>query len=146
MPWTPRTTVAAVIEHYGRFLFVLEKTADGLVINQPAGHLESGETLHQAVCREVLEETAYPFQPAGLVGIYRLPLAGDLTYLRYCFFGDIEPQQERPLDQDILGTLWLNPDEVQQGRYRHRSPLVWQCLRDYLKGRRYPLELLNEVD
>lgn len=146
MPWTPRATVAAIVERQGRFLFVLERTEAGLVINQPAGHLEAGETLIEAVRREVLEETAHPFQPQGLVGIYRLPLSEELTYLRFCFFGAVEPPQPRPLDPEILDTLWLTPEEVQTGRYTQRSPLVWQCLRDYLGGSRHPLDLLHEID
>lgn len=142
----PSVTVAAVIEQAGRCLLVEEHTPEGLRLNNPAGHLEPGETLVQAVVREVLEETARPFVPEALVGVYltRLPRGSDtVTYLRFAFHGRAgEPVAGRALDAGIVRTLWLTADELRASRPRHRSPLVWRCVQDYLQGRRYPLELL----
>jgi 8-oxo-dGTP pyrophosphatase MutT (NUDIX family) len=145
MIWKPNVTVAAVIERDGRFLLVEEETADGLRFNQPAGHLDEGESLLEAVARETFEETAHRFVPRFLVGIYqwRRP-AGDVTYLRFAFGGEVtghDPGQA--LDEGILRALWLAPDELARRRERHRSPLVAQCIADYLAGRRYPLELIT---
>jgi ADP-ribose pyrophosphatase YjhB (NUDIX family) len=145
MTWRPRVTVAAVIERDGRFLLVEEEKAEGLVLNQPAGHLEEGESLIQAVVREVLEETAHDFEPRGIVGLYRwqIPPRGD-TYLRCCFFGEaLHHHRERPLDPDIHRALWLDPSELAQARLR--SPLVARAIEDYRAGRAYPLELLVEL-
>jgi 8-oxo-dGTP pyrophosphatase MutT (NUDIX family) len=143
----PNVTVAAIVEHDGRFLLVEEHAADGLRLNNPAGHLEPGETLLQAVRREVLEETACAFDAEALLGVYlaRLPQAGgDLTYLRFAFRGRVgAPAAGRALDAGIVRTLWLTPQEIEASRPRHRSPLVWDCVRDHLAGRRYPLELLG---
>lgn len=147
MSWRPHVTVAAVIERQGRFLMVEEETADGLRVNQPAGHLEQGESLLQAVARETGEETAYGFVPRSLVGVYRwqIPPSG-LTYLRFCFHGEIsEPVPEQPLDHEIVRLLWLSRPELLDISDRLRSPLVLVCVDDYLAGRRHPLDLLQEV-
>jgi 8-oxo-dGTP pyrophosphatase MutT (NUDIX family) len=142
----PSVTVAAIVEQGGRYLLVEEETAEGLRLNNPAGHLEPGETLLQAVQREVLEETARPFAPDALLGAYLARLAqGDevVTYLRFAFCGIVgEPIAGRALDAGIVRTLWLTADEVGASRARHRSPLVWRCVQDHRAGRRYPLELL----
>ena len=146
--WKPSVTVAAVIEQDGRYLLVEEETAHGLRLNNPAGHLDPGESLLDAVARETLEETAYAFQPEALVGIYlaRLPQpdGDDVTYLRFAFSGRIGAfDAARRLDHGIVRTLWLAPDEVRASAPRHRSPLVLQCVQDHLAGRRFPLDLLH---
>ena len=145
--WKPSVTVAAVIERRGRYLLVEEHTVDGLRLNNPAGHLDPGESIVQAVVREVLEETACTFTPSHLVGIYlaRLQRSGDdTTYLRFAFAGRVgEPEPGRALDTPIVRTLWLTPAEIEARRERHRSPLLWRCVQDHLAGRRYPLGLLT---
>ncbi|MDE2585395.1 MAG: NUDIX hydrolase [Betaproteobacteria bacterium] len=144
-PWKPNVTVAAVVERDGRFLLVEEETDDGLRFNQPAGHLDEGESLVAACAREALEETAHHFRPTALVGIYQWPRpAGDITYLRFAFTGEITGfDPERKLDTGIVGARWLTLDEVRTSRERHRSPLILQCIEDYLAGKRYPLELIT---
>jgi 8-oxo-dGTP pyrophosphatase MutT (NUDIX family) len=142
----PSVTVAAVVERDGRYLLVEEHTADGLRLNNPAGHLDAGESLLRAVAREVLEETACAFTPSHLVGVYLARLwreQEDITYLRFAFTGSIgEPETGRALDTGIVRTLWLTPAEIEASRERHRSPLLWRCVQDHLAGRRYPLEVL----
>lgn len=143
--WRPSATVAAVIERDGRFLFV-EEIQDGRhVLNQPAGHLDPGETLLQAVAREVLEETAHRFEPSALVGIYRWRYEPeDVTFLRFCFTGRILGVEEgRQLDKEIVDLRWLTPAELRALHAMHRSPLVQQCVDDYLAGRSFPLEVLS---
>lgn len=148
-PWKPNVTVAAVIERDGKFLLVEERVKDGgddsLRFNQPAGHLDEGESLLAACTREVLEETAWHFVPRELVGIYqwRRP-QWDVTYLRFAYRGELgEHEAQRPLDDGILRAIWLTPAEIEAGRARHRSPLVMQCVADYLAGRRFPLDLVR---
>ena len=144
MTWRPSVTVAAVIERGGRFLFVEERVEGRLVLNQPAGHLDPGESLIAACRREVLEETAYPFEPRSLVGVYRWHYAKkDVTFLRLCFAGEVADPLERPLDKEIVRLHWLSAAELEARRADHRSPLVAKCVADYLAGRRYPLELLS---
>jgi 8-oxo-dGTP pyrophosphatase MutT (NUDIX family) len=137
-------TVASVIQHQGRFLFVEEETDDGIRINQPAGHLEADESIIDGAVRETLEESAYGFSPAGLVGVYRWRHpARNLTYVRFAFYGELGVHHaDRKLDHGILRTLWLTPEELRVGAPSHRSPLVLRCVEDYLAGRRYPLDLL----
>jgi 8-oxo-dGTP pyrophosphatase MutT (NUDIX family) len=140
--WKPSTTVAAVVERAGRFLLV-EEVIDGRpVFNQPAGHLEPGESLAAACRREVLEETAHRFEPTALVGIYRWVYPPqDVTFLRFCFRGRIEAVEARPLDPQIQALHWLSRDELYARRADHRSPLVQRCVDDYLAGRAFPLEV-----
>ena len=145
----PSVTVAAIIESGGRYLLVEEHTPEGLRLNNPAGHLEPGESPLQGVVREALEETARAFAPQALVGVYlsrfQRPATGeDVTYLRFAFCGGVgEAQTGRALDTGIVRTLWLSPEELQDQAARHRSPLVMQCITDHLAGRAYPLELLH---
>jgi 8-oxo-dGTP pyrophosphatase MutT (NUDIX family) len=142
--WKPSVTVAAVIERQGRFLLVQENIDGRLVLNQPAGHLDPGESLAQACRREVLEETAHRFEPSGLVGIYRWHYApNDVTFLRFTFIGRLEGTEERALDKEIVALHWLSPGELRARRAEHRSPLVQKCVDDFLAGRRYPLEVLS---
>lgn len=143
--WRPDVTVAAVVEHAGRFLLVEEETAEGLRLNQPAGHLEPGESLLEAATRETLEESAHDFVPTCLVGVYQWPRPqGDITYLRFAFGGDATAVAEvRALDVGIVRALWLSADELRACVARHRSPLVMQCVEDWLVGRRFDLDLVR---
>jgi len=143
--WKPNVRVAALIEDRGRFLLVEEHTSDGLMLNQPAGHLEEGESLVEACAREAMEETAHPFTPRELVGIYqwRRP-DGEVTYLRFAFAGDAgEAIAGRALDEGIVRAVWMTPDEIEASRQRHRSPLVWACVQDWQAGIRLPLSALR---
>ena len=146
--WKPNLTVAALIERDGRFLMVEEHTPEGLRFNQPAGHLDAGESLAAACAREALEETAWGFTPTALVGIYQWPRPqGDITYLRFAFAGEMGTHEEgRALDAGILRAVWMTVDEIRATADRHRSPLVWQCVSDFLGGRRYPLDLVRHYD
>lgn len=150
--WKPSVTVAAVIERDGRFLLVEEDTPDGLLLNNPAGHLDPGESPAEGCARETLEETAHLFRPTQLVGVYlsrvhkTLPASDaveDITYMRLAFCGELgELQAHRALDEGIVRTLWLTPQEIRGSTARHRSPLLLQCMEDYLRGQRFPLELV----
>ena len=143
--WRPSVTVAAVIERGGSFLVVEEEVEGRRVLNQPAGHLDPGESLVAACRREVLEETAHHFAPRALVGVYRWHYAPkDVTFLRFCFCGEVEGVEDgRALDSGIVAARWLSLDELLRRKREHRSPLVEQCVRDFLAGRRFPLELLS---
>ncbi|WP_199543877.1 NUDIX hydrolase [Paraburkholderia kururiensis] len=146
--WAPRVTVAAIVERGGRFLLVEEHTSQGLRLNQPAGHLEAGESLVDAVIRETLEETAHLFVPQALVGVYMThfgqPHESGATYLRFTFCGTAgEALADRALDADIVRTLWMSADELRAAGERHRTPLVMRCIDDYLAGRRVPLDFVH---
>ena len=144
--WTPSVTVAAIIERSGRFLFV-EEDADGRrVLNQPAGHLDPGESLIAACAREALEETAHRFTPEALVGVYRWRYpAKDVTFLRFAFRGRLDGVEPgRTLDPEIIALHWLTPEELKARAAMHRSPLVQRCLDDFLAGRHFPLEVLSK--
>ena len=145
MNWKPHVTVAAVIERDGQFLLVEEETDDGIRFNQPAGHLECGEALTEAVIREVLEETAYHFVPKTLIGVYNWRNeAKDITYLRFAFAGEIVGHEAgRSLDQGIIAARWLSLDEIRALQNRHRSPLIMRCIEDWQAGKRYPLDLIT---
>jgi 8-oxo-dGTP pyrophosphatase MutT (NUDIX family) len=153
--WKPSVTVAAIIERQHRglteYLLVEEMTQDGLRLNNPAGHLDPGESPIEACAREALEETAHPFKPTALVGVYLARFEReraqrppeDITYLRFAFCGELGALQPgRQLDDGIVRTLWMSPEEIRATQARHRSPLVLRCIEDHLAGRRYALDLL----
>lgn len=147
--WKPSATVAAIIEREGRYLLVEEETPEGLRLNNPAGHLDPGESPEQGVAREALEETAFAFRPTALVGIYlsrfqRERTGEDITYLRFAYCGELgEFDAHRTLDTGIVRTLWMTPDEVRASTDRHRSPLVLRCIEDHLAGHRFALETVH---
>ena len=145
---TPDVTVAAVTETAGRFLLVEERIQHRLVLNQPAGHVESGETLLAAIVREVREETAWRFEPSALLGVYRWrnPASGRAV-LRFAFTGALfDHDAAQKLDHGIVGTRWLTLPELEQRAARLRSPLVLRCARDYLAGGRHALQPVAALD
>lgn len=148
MTETPDVTVAAVAESAGRFLLVEERISHRLLFNQPAGHVEHGETLLQAVVREALEETAWRFEPRAMLGVYRWrnPSSRRLV-LRFAFSGTVSGHDPKlTLDHPIVRTHWLDPDAIEAYRDRLRSPLVLRCVRDYLAGRGRPLDDYARLD
>jgi 8-oxo-dGTP pyrophosphatase MutT (NUDIX family) len=150
MVWKPNVTVAAVVEQNGRYLLVEEeqKTGSETVFNQPAGHLEPGESILQAAIRETLEETGYTFVPQWLLGVYHWHSSvNDTTYLRFAFSGEvIDHDPDQVLDTGIVRAGWYNVDEINKLTHRHRSLLVMQCIRDDSMGKHYPLEFLTYYD
>ena len=150
--WTPHVTVAAIIEHEGRFLLVEEHTSKGLRLNNPAGHLDPGESPADGCIREALEETTHSFQPTALVGVYLSRVqrpasvttpAQDITYVRFAFCGTVGPAQTHlKLDEGIVRTLWMTPDEVRASVSQHRTPHVVRGMEDYLAGKRHALDLV----
>lgn len=145
--WKTSVTVAAIVERDGHYLVVEEHTPDGLMLNNPAGHLDPGETPLEGVIRETLEETGRRFTPQWLLGVYLSrarraePPQADVTFVRLAFAGTVgEPLPGHTLDAEIVRTLWLTPQELRAQAARHRSPLVMRCVDDHRAGRRYPLE------
>ncbi len=146
MVWRPDVTVAAVIEREGRFLIVRERIRGRAVLNQPAGHLEDGETLLQAVVRETLEETAWTFQPEALLGLYQWRSARGHSTLRIAFSGTVRDfDAVRTLDPPVIATHWLTRAELAARDAPLRTPLVLRCIDDYRRGVRLPLEALASV-
>lgn len=149
--WSPSVTVAAIIDDGAadpaarRWLLVEEHTPEGLKLNNPAGHLDPGESPEQGVVREALEETACVFTPQALIGVYlsrflRPATGEDVTYLRLAYAGRVgEPQPGRTLDTPIVRTVWMTLRALRDSAARHRSPLVLQCIEDHLAGRQHPL-------
>lgn len=143
----PAVTVAAIVEQDGAFLLVQERTASGLRLNQPAGHLECGESLVAGAVRETLEEAAWRIEPYALVGAYRWEAPDDgSTFVRFAFAARaVAHEPGRTLDAEIVDALWLPYEEIVARRDEHRSPLVLRCIDDYRDGARWPLDFVHEV-
>jgi 8-oxo-dGTP pyrophosphatase MutT (NUDIX family) len=150
--WKPSVTVAAIIERDGRYMLIEEHTPEGLRLNNPAGHLDPGESPEDGCAREALEETTHTFKPTELVGIYISRLqrparegraAEDVTYFRLAFCGELGEQVPgAKLDKGIVRTLWMTPVEIRANVHRLRSPLVLRCMEDHLAGQRFPLDMI----
>ncbi len=149
--WQPDVTVATVVVRDGKLLMVEERAQGRLVFNQPAGHLEPDESLLEAARRETLEETGWHVELTAFVGAYQWKAvnpdgSGGRHYLRFAFAAEpVRHEPERVLDDGIVQAVWLTPTELQAQSDRHRSPLVWQAVQDYLSGRRSPLTMLQQI-
>jgi ADP-ribose pyrophosphatase YjhB (NUDIX family) len=147
--WRPSVTVAAIIEKDGRFMLVEEETSHGLRLNNPAGHLEPGESPAEGCAREALEETTWHFRPTALLGVYisrfiKQATGEDITYLRFAFTGELgERDMQRQLDTGIVRTLWMTGDEIRANADRVRSPLVLKCIEDFEAGVRLPMSSIH---
>jgi 8-oxo-dGTP pyrophosphatase MutT (NUDIX family) len=146
--WTPAVTVAAIIERDGLFFMIEEDTSEGRRINQPAGHLDRGESLLDAVIRETKEETAHEFTPTHLVGTYLSRYMSKrrgipVTYLRFAIAGKLGKNYQHPLDTGIVRTMWMSYDELVATKERHRSELILKCVDDYRAGACAPLSFIH---
>jgi len=143
--WTPHATVATIVEKDGKYLLVEEDKPQGIVYNQPAGHIEQGETVEEAALRETLEESRWTVKLKHLVGLYTYTAPSNgITYHRYCFAA--EPVKHNPdaqLDEGILDAKWFSWDEIKDMK-NLRSPLVKQCFKDHVEGKAFPLDLIYE--
>ena len=145
--WCPHVTVASIARRNGRYLMVQESVDGNGVFNQPAGHLEAGETLEQAVIRETLEETGFHFAPSYISGIYQFVPANGETYLRFTFYGELLGEQTgQPLDSDIEQIVWFDRRAVENHVDRLRSQAVLACINDFEAGRRIPLEAVQGLE
>jgi len=148
LTWKPDVTVAAIVEHDGRFLFIEERVRGALVLNQPAGHLDAGESLITATVRETLEETRWQVEPIGLVGVYlwTSPLDG-MSFLRVAIAAKpLTELLDRTLDDGIERAIWMAPDRFDAHPIPARSPLVRRCLMDFIAHGVVPLSRLNAID
>jgi len=147
MQWSPHVTVASILKQDNKYLFVQEHKNKRLVINQPAGHWEPGETLIDAAIRETLEETAWHFEPQAITGIYQWHHEPrNETFLRFCFSGTLlRHEPERELDPDIESTIWLTEEQLRGQQDIHRSPLVQRCMDDYLSGIQHDIRIVTAL-
>ncbi|MFT4246779.1 MAG: NUDIX hydrolase [Pseudomonas sp.] len=142
--WAPDVTVATVVVLDGRLLFVEESIAGNLVINQPAGHLEPGESLEQAAERETLEETGWSVRCTHFIGSYLWTAAEGRSFLRFAYAAEpLSHDPDRALDTGIVRALWMTPAELAAAAPRLRSPLVAQVAGDWLAGQRHPLSVVR---
>lgn len=148
MSWSAHVVVASIVERDGRFLIVEEQIEGGLLLNQPAGHWEQGETLIEGARREALEETRWEVEPTHLLGIYHHDPANlDYGFLRIAFVARaLRERPELALDAGIERALWMSRDEIVASQARHRSPMVLRCVDDYLSGKRYPLDMIAHLN
>jgi len=144
--WTPHVTVATVVVRDGQLLLVEEAIDGRAVLNQPAGHLEPGESLAGAALRETLEETGWTVRLTAFIGTYQWTAPDGTPFLRFAYAAEpVAHDPARPLDTGILRALWLDPAQLRADPTRLRSPLVWEVVSDFLAGQRHPLSIVKEI-
>lgn len=144
--WTPHVTVATVVVRDGQLLLVEEAIDGRAVLNQPAGHLEPGESLAEAALRETLEETGWTVRLTAFIGTYQWTAADGTPFLRFAYAAEpVTHDPALPLDTGILRALWLDPAQLRADPARLRSPLVWEVVADFLAGQRHPLSIVKEI-
>jgi 8-oxo-dGTP pyrophosphatase MutT (NUDIX family) len=145
--WCPHVTVACVVHDRDRFLMVEEDVRGEVRFNQPAGHLEPGESLVEAARREALEETGWEIELESFIGVRQYDSPEHAAHIvRFAFSarpGRHDP--ERALDAGILRTHWLRYPEIAALGDRLRSPLVLRTLEDWLAGQRFPLRAAGDL-
>ena len=145
MTWQPHLTTAVIVVRNDRFLMVEERSGGRVVFNQPAGHIEPGESIFAAAQREALEETGWNIELSHFLGVYTyLSPQNGVTYFRFSFLGEAVEEVSATLDPDIIAAHWLSLGEIHERQEKLRSPLVLECINDYLAGRRYPLDLIQQ--
>ena len=144
--WYPHVTVACVAEKQGKFLMVKESCQGKSVINQPAGHIEQGETLLQAVTRETKEETGWDFEPHSICGVYLFVAGNGETYLRFAFLGElIHQDSQHTLDPAIDEVVWMSKNELEYNKTQLRNDVVLKCIEDYQSGNILPLSIVQTL-
>jgi ADP-ribose pyrophosphatase YjhB (NUDIX family) len=142
--WRPHVTVASVVPREGRFLLVEEDVRGRIVLNQPAGHLEPDESLHDAAVRETLEETAWEVALTCLLGVQQWSSPSGRQFVRFTFGAEpLRHDPAHPLDSGILRALWLDRDEIAAAGERLRSPMVLASVDDWIDGRHLPLDAIR---
>jgi len=145
--WYPHVTVACIVNKDGKYLMVQENCGYGTVINQPAGHVEQGESLVDAVIRETLEETGWQIEPQYICGIYQFVAGNGETYFRFTFSGrPVAQHQNVILDPAIEEVLWLDRETLEIRRESLRSQAVLQCITDFENGNQLPLDCVQQLE
>ena len=148
-------TVSAVIENDGEYLLVEEFSMGDLVINQPGGHIEAGESPEEAVIREVREETGCDVSCGELIGVYLwIHPQTRQQFLRLVFTAQyLGCDPSRSLDANVVRKLWMPRSQVESRRHEIRTPVVLRCMQDFEAGKRQSdsvltgmLPLQNNVD
>jgi len=138
-------TVSAVVENGGRYLLIEEIAMGRVVLNQPGGHIEAGESPEEAVIREVHEETGCIVACGELIGLYLwIHPQTRQQFVRIVYVGRyLDEDRGRKLDDGVIAKRWLNRADVEHRRRELRSPVVLRCIRDFEAGRRQADGLLS---
>ena len=147
MSVTYEVIVASILESDDRFLCIEENLGGQLMLNQPAGRLQVGESPAHGAARETIEQAGYSILPTHVVGIYEyFDTTTSTIFLRIAYAGALfapDGMNSRGRDPDISAVRWLTYDELERNRDRHRSPYVLRCIDDFRAGKSYPLDLIS---
>ncbi len=140
-------TVSAVVEKDGKFLIVEERSSGKVVINQPGGHIEAGETPEQATEREALEESGCSIQVSGLLGVYLwIHPQSRQNFLRIAYTAELlKVHPDSKLDDGVCAVHWYSINDIQRRLKDLRTPMVLRSVEDFLAGHRQPETVLANM-
>jgi ADP-ribose pyrophosphatase YjhB (NUDIX family) len=146
-PYRVALVVSALIEdEEKRLLMVREAQSEFYGLwNQPAGHVDPGESIEEALLREVREETGYTH--VRIDGIARIYYFVEEALLRINFRASLIDRDSVPLAEDVLEARWFTRQELEelrhQGLLRHEQTET--AIHDWLEGSSAGVELIRTV-
>lgn len=145
-PISTWTFVLAVVK-WGRHVLLVQEAGTEPLWSIPGGRVEVGESLEEALKREVMEEAGIAVEFEGVVRVEHTPIAAGAARLRVIFLarpasGDTAPKTLS--DQHSRGARWFTRGEVQTLPLRSLDTL--RFVDQAFSGQCAPLSLFGHED
>ncbi len=135
----------AIVAKDGKILMVQEgeKKIRGLW-NNPAGHLDAGESIIEGTIREVKEETGFDVKLDGLLGVYYYLNEEGMRVIRFQFKASIKSGSLKFPKKELMDAKWFAPEVVlAMDDAKLRGLGIKPLVRDFISGKLYPVDALK---